>query len=424
MSTALAMAGVTAVLRDLLNDGLINNNASGTLGSTVSVSVLPPDRVLGGDGSEASQLNLFLYQVMPNTGWSNQRLPAVDAAGRKRLANPVLALDLHYLLSAYGASDLHREILLGYGMQILHENPVLSREGIRTALNPAPEVGDALPPALRALADCGLADQMEQLRITHQPLSTEEISKLWTATMSHFRPTAAYQVTVALIESTRPASAPMPVLERRVAVTPSLVPPVPTLEQVVPAGGQVVARLDEATDLEGHHLTGAGHEVILSNARSGIREILTPSAVEPGGVQFTIPLARAGDFPVGVYQVSVRFTASGAPGAMETNALAFLLAPDIRNLPLSTALSGSGTASFSLDIAPELREGQSVSLFLGDREIPPQSYTPPTASLSFEVDGLEPGTFLARLRVDGIDSPIIDRSSTPPQFLDRTVEVT
>ena len=48
MSSALAIAGVTAVLRDLLNDGLINHNVSGVLGATVTVSVLPPDRVVAG----------------------------------------------------------------------------------------------------------------------------------------------------------------------------------------------------------------------------------------------------------------------------------------------------------------------------------------------------------------------------------------
>ena len=68
MSTALAIAGVTAVLRDLLNDGLINHNVSGQLGSSVTVSVLAPDRVVATGGSEASQINLFLYLVTPNPG--------------------------------------------------------------------------------------------------------------------------------------------------------------------------------------------------------------------------------------------------------------------------------------------------------------------------------------------------------------------
>ena len=46
MSSALAIAGVTAVLRDLLNDGLINHNISDLVGNQVKVSVMPPDRVI------------------------------------------------------------------------------------------------------------------------------------------------------------------------------------------------------------------------------------------------------------------------------------------------------------------------------------------------------------------------------------------
>ena len=71
MSSALAIAGVTAVLRDLLNDGLINHNVSGLLGSTVTVSAVPPDRVVPANGAESTQLNLFLHQVTFNTGWRN-----------------------------------------------------------------------------------------------------------------------------------------------------------------------------------------------------------------------------------------------------------------------------------------------------------------------------------------------------------------
>ena len=62
-------------------------------------------------------------------------------SGRLRLANAPLALDLHYLLSVYSGGDLHAEILLGYAMQLLHEMPVLTRDAIRTALNPSPGVG-------------------------------------------------------------------------------------------------------------------------------------------------------------------------------------------------------------------------------------------------------------------------------------------
>ena len=161
------------------------------------------------------------------------------------MSNPPLALDLHYLLSAYGAEDLHPEILLGYAMQLLHETPVLSRGAITTALNPSPSVGTTLPPALRALAACGLADQLEQIKITPEYLNTEEMSKLWTAVQSHYRPTAAYVATVVLIESTLPAQATLPVLsrgpvdlatgrDRGVIAEPSLLAPLPTIQSVTP----------------------------------------------------------------------------------------------------------------------------------------------------------------------------------------------
>ena len=142
MSSALAIAGVTAVLQDLLNDGLINHNVSGVLGSTVTVRALPPDRLEPANGTESTQLNLFLHRVTPNSGWRNQGLPSRDGSGQNRLTNPPLALDLHYLLSAYGSEDLQAEILLGYAMQLLHETPVLDRKAIATALNPSPSVGD------------------------------------------------------------------------------------------------------------------------------------------------------------------------------------------------------------------------------------------------------------------------------------------
>ena len=160
MSNALAIAGVTAVLKDLLNNGLIDHNVTGAVGGNVTVTALPPDRVVAPGAQEGNQLNLFLHQVTPNAGWRNAGLPSRDERG-ERLTNPPLALDLHYLLTAYGAEDLHAEILLGYAMQLLHETPILSRQAIRTALVPSPVSATILPPALRALSSADLAEQAE-----------------------------------------------------------------------------------------------------------------------------------------------------------------------------------------------------------------------------------------------------------------------
>lgn len=436
MSTALAIAGVTAVLRDRLNDGLVNHNVAGLLGSSVTVSVLAPDRVVPADGTEASQLNLFLYQVMPNASWRNQSLPAHAADGRQRLSNPPLALDLYYLISAYSGGDLHAEILLGYAMQLMHEFPVITREMIRTALTPSPDLGVVLPPALRALADCGLADQVELLRITPQTLNTEESSKLWSATQSSFRPTAAYHVSVVLIEAVRPTRSPLPVLsrgeidpqsgrERGVMVAPGLVPALPTLDAILPADNQPVARLGHGIALRGHHLDGSDREVRLGNPRFEVDEILPASGANLGErMELVIPEARAADFPVGVYEVNARLVRPGESQVRESNHLAFTLAPNITNLPQNVARDGGGDAQVSIDFTPELRPGQRATLLIGQQEVAPQSFSAPATSLDFLIEDAEAGDYLVRLRIDGIDSPIVDRSSTPPSFLDQRLTIT
>ncbi|MGZ8323641.1 MAG: Pvc16 family protein, partial [Rhodoplanes sp.] len=65
-------------------------------------------------------------------------MPSRSGTGGERLTNAPLALDLHYVMIAYGRADFQAEILLGYGMHLLHERPVLDRAAIRRALNPTP----------------------------------------------------------------------------------------------------------------------------------------------------------------------------------------------------------------------------------------------------------------------------------------------
>lgn len=433
MSSPLAIAGVTAVLRDLLNDGLINHNVSGVLGSTVTVSALPPDRIVSANGVEPTQLNLFLYHVTPNQGWRNERLPSRDGAGRTRLSNPPLALDLHYLLSAYGGEDLHAEILLGYAMQLLHEMPVLSRSAIATALNPSPPLGTALPPALQALAECGLADQLEQIKITPEYLNTEEVSKLWTAVQSHYRPTAAYAATVVLIESNAAARTPLPVLsrgpvdvdsgrDRGVVVEPSLLAPLPTLESVVPKSLDPVATVNAVVDLNGHHLDGTAGTVLLTNDRLQLTQEV---ALDPGGSSAAQPFTLPPDLPVGVYQVALRVIRPGDTEARTSNQLGLLIGPEITPLGLiEVARDGAGTATITVAFQPQARPGQAVALLLGTREVVAAPIAAATGTLSFAVANAPTGEHWLRLRVDGVDSPIIDRLVKPPVFLDHRVKIT
>src|SRR5262249_11407534 len=149
MSTGLAIAAVTGTLRNLLFSGLNLHDLSAV--GAYSVGSEPPDRIVTGlDGP--SWLNLCLYHVSPNPGRRKLDSPSRNGRGDARTAPP-LALDLHYLLTAYGSRPFSAEILLGYAMQILHEAPVLTRQRIRDTSGPYPMLGSS-----------NLADQVEQIK--------------------------------------------------------------------------------------------------------------------------------------------------------------------------------------------------------------------------------------------------------------------
>ena len=146
MSSALAISGVTAALQYYL--GNVYSGLSSLFGGTVVVSSQAPDLVQNslGDGSTLqNQVNLFLHQVTHNVGWRNVGLPSLAADGKTVLKNPPLALDLHYLLTAYGSSDWQAEALLGYALLMLHQNPVIARSQVSAALQALPTSNPSNP---------------------------------------------------------------------------------------------------------------------------------------------------------------------------------------------------------------------------------------------------------------------------------------
>lgn len=435
MGNALAIAAVTAVLKDLLNNGLIDHNVTGAVGGNVTVSALPPDRVFAPGAPEGNQLNLFLYQVAPNVGWRNIGLPSRDERGG-RLTNPPLALDLHYLLTSYGAEDLHAEVLLGYAMQLFHETPVLTRQSIRTALQPSPVNGSILPPALQAMSASELADQVEQIKIVATTLNSEEMSKLWTALQARYRPTAAYHVSVVMIESQRAAKSALPVLTigpvdpitrepRGPVAVASLDPQFPTLTSVAPPQQRTSGHLGDILVLQGHNLDGTNLAIRLTGTRLNQPvELPVASGNTATRLETTIPNTPA-TLPAGLYSLAVLVQRPGDTFRRTTNELMLALAPQIATaLPASFARNGDGDVTITLAVKPEVQTAQRVALLLGDLEIVAQPRTSQTNTVSFVVRGAEPGTYLVRLRVDGVDSEVVNRTATPPEFFNHRVMVT
>jgi hypothetical protein len=199
VTSALAIASVTYLLKDLLDNRLVQHGITASVGD-VTVTALPPDRITTGT-DERSQINLFLYRVTPHTAWRSGSSGPEENGAHARAS---LALDLHYLITAYGERDFQAEILLGSAMQLLLETPVISREMIRTAL-PAGKSGRSgnLPPLQQTLAAAGLAEQVEEIRLIPEFLSTEEASRLWSALQAKYRPSASYKASTVYIEANR-----------------------------------------------------------------------------------------------------------------------------------------------------------------------------------------------------------------------------
>jgi hypothetical protein len=368
-------------------------------------------------------LNLFLYHVQPNPGWRNIGLPSRDAAGT-RATNPPLALDLFYLLSAFGKADFEAEILLGYAMQLFHEMPVLARDVIRATFQlPSPIVdGAILPPKFKDLAAAELAEQVEQLKITPYAMSSEETSKLWSAMATSFRPSVAYQVSVVLIESRAAGKTVLPVLhvggpigfEAQVGVVPA----VPTLLGIAPPKNQPAARLGETVTITGHHLTGISTKVQLHHPRAPLPPPIVPGTASDTELTVTIP-NLPDTWPAGVYAVSGIVTR--ATGDRTSNELPLAIAPVIDVVGTTVVRDGvTGILTVTVKCSPKVLPLQTAALIVGDVErISTEPRTLPTDTLKFtfpKAVAPPPGDYFLRLRIDGVESILIDQSGPVPQF--------
>ena len=426
MSGALAIAGVTATLKDLLNEGLLNHDLS-AIGS-FSVTAQAPDRITTGN-TETNLLNIFLYQVTPNIGWRNVDLPSRDGRGN-RIANAPLALDLHYLVTAYGTQDMNAEVLLGYAMQLLHETPVITRDQLRTVLGtPSPVDGNFVPGRFGTLSAEDLADQVELVKITPNYLSSEELSKLWTAMQARYRPSMAYMVSVVLIQAEGGARAAPPVLQRGAAdrgpQAQAAAPPVllAVRNRVLPL--LPALRLGDDLSFVGSGFAHGGTlTAVFTNDRLGIANELPLSAgASTSELRSHLPsvaeqAAAMSAWAAGAYGVVIRIEETGRPG-WTTNSVPIVIAPSVSAAPLA-AVAGT---PFTLTVAcsPRVRPLQEprVRLLLGTAELVPTTIDTPAdtaqpSSIGFAVPGLPAGAYLLRLRVDGIDSLPVLFTGSPP----------
>jgi hypothetical protein len=420
MSSALAISAVTAALQSFLSS--IYNAPSSPLGA-VSVSAVAPDIVqtsLGNGTDSQLQVNLFMHQVTPNEAWRNKGLPSLAADGSTRLKNPPLALDLHYLLTAYASKDTQAEALLGYAVLMMHENPVLPRSQISTALNNLASSNPPSNPLASVLNSSGLADQIEMIKITPATMGREEMAWIWTALKADYRPTFAFDVSVVLIQSPLGSTSALPVLSQDITVQPQSSAPV---FQVVLPAGEAAALPGDTVTVTGQFVSGAV-QVLLVNQRLSTQLTVASPTVTTGSVSFVVP----NNGPAGNYSMSVTVTNSSGVVVQSVANLPLALAPTIPSPSTATATANTSGTLVTLSCNPPVVAGQTVSLALGGTSVAAQRFTAPATTLSFQFPTLSAGSYLARLRVDGVESPVgvnwpTPPSQTPPSFTGPFIKV-
>lgn len=408
MSNASAVAAVTQTIVNLLD---VHIRQDPDL-ADARITALPPDKAR--DGNVVNQLNVFLYQTAISSAWRNMDIPQNVATNERGFAP--LPLNLHYLLTAYGREnqDVLGHRVLGRAMSFLHDFPLLGPADIETAL-PGSELGR----------------QVERVRITPEPLTVDEMSKLWTTFQSEYRVSTAYEVSVVLVESTRESRSALPVLSRGpgdegVRTLGTVVPPFPTLESVAMPNSRPNALLGDTLTLRGHDLAGSSVVVVFNSPR-----LTQPKRVAPepnataSRIEAILPNddAASASWPPGLYTVAVEVTRDGPPErVLSTSEVPLRLSPVLGGLPVNAPIVG-GEATIDVTCRPDVVPEQRVALFVGDREVVSPPRNAQTSMLSFTLANAVPGEHLVRLRVDGVDSMLIDYESQPPSF-DETQKAT
>ncbi|MGN6110827.1 MAG: DUF4255 domain-containing protein [Kofleriaceae bacterium] len=401
MSNTLAIGAVTATLQQILGDiavPLPGDPAPDPDLADAFVTCKPLD-IARADETK-NQLNLFLFQMQANAAFRN-----TSGARDGESGAPPLALNLYYVLTGYGVGgdDVKAHRVLGRAMSLLHDNSTIPREALRIAM-----------PA------CDLWQQIERVRIRPHPLSTDELSKLWTGFGKPYRVSVGYEVSVVLIESTRPATAALPVLSRGAPVggvepgprvSPGLESRYPVLSSFECPLARPAMRLGEPVTFRGNQLGGTPLVARFAHPLRSAPHELAPSGARDAS-QFQVQVSGApAAWPTGMYAVTVEVT-SDQPRT--TNTVAVPLAPRITSIAKLT--STPSLLVLEIGCAPHAWAEQKVSLIVGDRLVAAEPHGL-TSTLQFRIADPPVGLTYLRLRIDGVDSLLVtDFTTSPPSF--------
>ena len=380
MSNSLAIATVTAALRQVLL--LPVKDAVG--GSDVGFS--RPDATSG----TSPLVNVYLYQITPNTGYRNDDLPTRRSDGSLS-QRPQAAFDLHYLFTFHGDdTKLEPQRLLGAVATTLHAQPLLSTDNINNAVT-----------SYGFLAGSGLESQVERIRFTPTALTLEEFSKLWSVFFQvEYSLSAAYQASVVLMESVDTPTPAPPVLQRNLYV---VAVNTPFISQIVSADGKPITSASTLL-VQGTHLRSPNVTLVVEQQQ------FPPTVISD--TQLTLPMPaglHAGVKGLQVLQPIDMGTPPASHRGFESNIAPFVLHPTVSAASPTAAVSGTDV---KLTLSPNIGVGQRAVLLLDNVTAhtafasPAVVATADSATIVINIANVPAGTYLVRVQVDGAESPL------------------
>ena len=402
MSSLKAIAAVTYILQQIVKESVTNEGID-TLG--VEVFTKPLDRLEEDLNLDANALNLYLYMVTENGSWKNQDLISRNQAGQ-RVSNPYLALDLYYMLSTHGSESYYSELMLGYAMVAFHDNAIIGRQFIANEL-----AGESM------LANSGLSEQIEQIRISPLAPNTEEVSGLWTMFGAKHRLSSYYKVSVALLRREREIPEPLPVQKSKIYVQPINIPAIHDLIAVertdVNYPNQKIFFANDNLFIKGLNLKGDVTRVVFD-----AEETVTVSPDLNTEIVLSLPTGLS----AGIHSVQIIHELMlGEPEVphkgFNSNLAALVISPLIQNINFTDP-------QITLTILPEIEEDTKYTVLLNEVDFdttvrPANEYafkgitSANTNSVSIDSGDVEAGTYLIRIRINNATSPLFHDFSGP-----------
>jgi len=262
MSSYKGIRAVSSTLKNLLAAEMENQ--------PVNITLLPPD--VPPANTSGKRINLYLYMVTENGDLKNQEIPGQGHPGS--YGHPPLSLNLHYLMTAFDSEtgddrDLKAQEVLGDGMRVLHDFPIITGNSSFAA----PE----------------LQNEFESVRITLQPASLEEFAKIWTALPSaNFRCSVAYNITVVQIESRLPRQLAAPVQTRRLLVSVETRPQIESVYRTPIVAGDPIGDA-RASVTQKITITGTGFQAAMTWVKLGGLEPIGVKPLPNGDIQLAVP---------------------------------------------------------------------------------------------------------------------------------------